>query len=160
LCCEVWGLSNDISIGCRSLTCLKLHGCRELTNQGVAKFARNCTGLKKLSASSCMFDAGAMNTILDHCTALKEFSVKQFKGLNDFANPIGPGAVGSSLKSICLKELINGQCFGPLIVDSKKEGDIDEICQCGSVVAGGVWFWGRERDGSLCLKRRSVKKFG
>jgi hypothetical protein len=143
-------LNNDalvlISIRCWSLTCLKLRGCHELTNQGVAEFAKNCTGLKKLSAGSCMFGVGAMNAILDHCTALKEFPVKQLKGLNDSTDPIGLGAAGSSLKFICLKELINGQCFGPLIVGSKKEGDIDEICQCGSVGHLPVWFRGGRRS--------------
>jgi hypothetical protein len=109
-----------ISIQCRSLTRLKLRGCRELTDEGVAEFAKNCKGLKKLSAGSCMFGARAMNAILDHCTALEELSVKRLRGLNDAAEPIGPGAAASSLKSICLKELINGQCFGPLIIGSKK----------------------------------------
>jgi hypothetical protein len=90
----------------------------------------------------------SLNTILDHYTALEELSVKRLRGLNDSADPIGPDTAVSSLKSIYLKELINGQtgqCFEPLIV--------------GSVVAGGVWFLVRERDGSLCLKRRSMKKF-
>ncbi|KAF6170804.1 hypothetical protein GIB67_015756 [Kingdonia uniflora] len=33
---------------------------------------------------------------------------------------IGAGVAAGSLKTICLKELNNGQCFGPLIVGSKK----------------------------------------
>ncbi|KAE8037205.1 hypothetical protein FH972_009814 [Carpinus fangiana] len=44
-----------ILIRCQSLTCLKLHGCRELTDQGFAEFAKNYKGLKKLTASSCVF---------------------------------------------------------------------------------------------------------
>ncbi|KAG5585519.1 hypothetical protein H5410_045953 [Solanum commersonii] len=35
------------------------------------------------------------------------------------AEPIGPGVAGGSLRVICLKELYNGQCFGPLIIGSK-----------------------------------------
>lgn len=109
-----------ISIRCRSLTRVKLRGCRELTDQGMGVFAENCKGLKKLSCGSCMLGARAMNAILDHCTALEELSVKRLRGLNDGSEPIGPGAAASSLKSICLKELVNGQCFGPLIAGSKK----------------------------------------
>ncbi|KAB1214779.1 F-box protein SKIP2 [Morella rubra] len=105
---------------CRSLTRLKLRGCRELTDRGMEEFAQNCKGLKKLSCGSCMFGARAMNAVLDHCTALEELSVKRLRGLHDAALPIGPGAAASSLKSISLKELINGQCFGPLIIGSKK----------------------------------------
>lgn len=109
-----------ISIRCRSLTSVKLRGCRELTDLGMAAFAQNCKGLKKLSCGSCMFGAKAMNAVLDHCTSLEELSVKRLRGLHDAAEPIGPGAAASSLKSICLKELINGQSFGPLIIGSKK----------------------------------------
>ncbi|XP_041025205.1 F-box protein SKIP2 [Juglans microcarpa x Juglans regia] len=109
-----------ISLRCPSLTRLKLRGCRELSDRGMELFAQNCKGLKKLSCGSCMFGAGAMNAILDHCTALEELSVKRLRGLHDAADPIGPGAAASSLKSICLKDLINGQCFGPLIIGSKK----------------------------------------
>lgn len=109
-----------ISIRCRSLTSVKLRGCRELTDLGMAAFAQNCKGLKKLSCGSCMFGAKAMNAVLDHCTALEELSVKRLRGLHDSAEPIGPGAAASSLKSICLKELVHGQNFGPLIVGSKK----------------------------------------
>lgn len=109
-----------ISIRCQRLTRLKLRGCRELTDQGIVEFAKNCKGLKKLSAGSCMFGARAMNAVLEHCTVLEELSVKRLRGLQDGAEPIGPGAAASSLKSICLKELINGQCFGPLIIGSKR----------------------------------------
>lgn len=62
-----------------------------------------------------------MNALLDNCSSLEELSVKRLRGINDglSAEPIGPGAAASSLKSICLKELYNGQCFGPLIIGSK-----------------------------------------
>ncbi|KAK4601839.1 hypothetical protein RGQ29_011093 [Quercus rubra] len=42
-----------ISIRCRSLTSVKLRGCREFTDLGMAAFAQNCKGLKKLSCGSC-----------------------------------------------------------------------------------------------------------
>ncbi|XP_042495487.1 F-box protein At1g47056-like [Macadamia integrifolia] len=110
-----------ISLRCRNLTRLKLRACRELTDAGMAAFAINCKGLKKLSCGSCTFGAKGMNAVLDHCSSLEELSVKRLRGLTDgsAAKPIGPGVAASSLKSICIKELYNGQCFGPLIIGSK-----------------------------------------
>ncbi|KAK9990636.1 hypothetical protein SO802_025621 [Lithocarpus litseifolius] len=109
-----------ISIRCRSLTSVKLRGCRELTDLGKVHFAQNCKDLKKLSYGSCMFGAKAMNAVLDHCTTLEELSVKHLCSLHDLAEPIGPGTTASSLKSICLKELVHDQNFAPLIVGLKK----------------------------------------
>ncbi|OVA15897.1 Leucine-rich repeat [Macleaya cordata] len=110
-----------ISLKCRNLTRLKLRACRELTDSGMASFAKNCKGLKKLSCGSCTFGAKGMNAVLDHCKDLEELSVKRLRGITDgsAAEPIGPGLAASSLKTICLKELYNGQCFGPLIAGSK-----------------------------------------
>ncbi|KAA8531660.1 hypothetical protein F0562_006623 [Nyssa sinensis] len=110
-----------ISLQCHKITRLKLRGCRELTDVGMAAFAKNCKGLKKFSCGSCMFGAKGMNALLDHCSSLEELSVKRLRGINDgvATEPIGPGVAASSLKTICLKELYNGQCFGPLIVGSK-----------------------------------------
>jgi len=112
-----------ISLHCRNLTRLKLRACRELTDAGMAVFARNCKGLKKLSCGSCTFGAKGMNAILDNCSSLEELTVKRLRGITDGAapaEPIGPGAAATSLKTIYLKELYNGQCFGPLIIGSKK----------------------------------------
>lgn len=111
-----------ISLHCRNLTRLKLRACRELTDAGMAVFARNCKGLKKLSCGSCTFGAKGMNAILDNCSSLEELTVKRLRGITDGAapaEPIGPGAAATSLKTIYLKELYNGQCFGPLIIGSK-----------------------------------------
>ncbi|KAF2309776.1 hypothetical protein GH714_005047 [Hevea brasiliensis] len=110
-----------ISFRCRNLTRLKLRSCRDVTDAGMAAFANNCKGLKKLSCGSCTFGAKGMNAILDNCVALEELSVKRLRGITDgaAAEPIGPGLAASSLKTICLKELYNGQCFGPLIIGSK-----------------------------------------
>nr|XP_016458494.1 PREDICTED: F-box protein SKIP2-like [Nicotiana tabacum] len=109
-----------ISLRCVNLTRLKLRGCRDVTDVGMSAFAKNCKSLKKFSCGSCMFGAKGMNALLDHCSTLEELSVKRLRGINDgfAADPIGPGAAASSLKSICLKELYNGQCFGPLIIGS------------------------------------------
>ncbi|CAH1421155.1 unnamed protein product [Lactuca virosa] len=110
-----------ISLRCLNLTRLKLRGCREITDVGMAALAKNCKGLKKFSCGSCMFGAKGMNALLDNCSSLEELSVKRLRGINDgvTAEPIGPGAAAKSLKTVCLKELYNGQFFGPLISGAK-----------------------------------------
>ncbi|KAB2626502.1 F-box protein SKIP2-like [Pyrus ussuriensis x Pyrus communis] len=108
-----------ISIRCRNLTRLKLRGCREITDLGMTAFAQNCKGLKKLSYGSCLFGAKAMNAVFEHCPALEELSVKRLHGVHDGSELIGDKIASSSLKSITLRQILNGQCFGPLIVGSK-----------------------------------------
>ncbi|XP_022715225.1 F-box protein At1g47056-like [Durio zibethinus] len=128
----------QISERCRNLTRLKLRACRELTDTGMSAFAKNCRGLKKLSCGSCTFGAKGMNAVLDNCPALEELSVKRLRGLTDglAVEPIGPGVAAKALKTISLKELYNGQCFGPLIIGAKNlkslklfrcSGDWDKI---------------------------------
>lgn len=127
-----------ISEKCQNLTRLKLRACRELTDTGMSSFAKNCKGLKKLSCGSCTFGAKGMNAVLDNCSTLEELSVKRLRGITDGAEPIGPGVAASSLKTICLKELYNGQLFGPLIIGAKNlrtlklfrcSGDWDKLLQ-------------------------------
>ncbi|KAL8473031.1 hypothetical protein ACS0TY_030032 [Phlomoides rotata] len=110
-----------ISLRCYNLTRLKLRGCREVTDIGMLALATHCKSLRKFSCGSCMFGAKGMNELLNNCSSLEELSVKRLRGINDgfAAETIGPGMAASSLKSITLKELYNGQCFGPLIVGSK-----------------------------------------
>ncbi|KAG2666274.1 hypothetical protein I3760_15G050300 [Carya illinoinensis] len=129
-----------ISLKCRNLTRLKLRACRELTDGGMEGFAKNCKGLKKLSCGSCTFGAKGMKAVLDNCSALEELSVKRLRSITDgaAAEPIGPGVAASSLKTICLKELYNGHCFGPVIIGAKNlrtlklikcPGDWDKLLQ-------------------------------
>ncbi|XP_007047382.2 PREDICTED: F-box protein SKIP2 [Theobroma cacao] len=108
-----------ISIRCQNLTRLKLRGCREISDEGMSAFAQSSKNLRKLSCGSCMFGAKALNAVLDYCKNLEELSVKRLRGIHDGAEPIGPGAAASSLKMICLKELVNGQSFEPLVIGSK-----------------------------------------
>ncbi|CAA0816262.1 F-box protein [Striga hermonthica] len=110
-----------ISLRCRNLTRLKLRGCREISDLGMLALATNCKYLRKFSCGSCMFGAKGMNALLENCSSLEELSIKRLRGLNDgyAAELIAPGVAASSLKSITLKELYNGQCFGPLIIGSK-----------------------------------------
>ncbi|GAB2279622.1 Putative VIER F-box protein 2 [Dionaea muscipula] len=135
-----------VSLGCRHLTRLKLRGCRKFSDLGIAAFAQNCKTLKKLSCGSCDFGTKGLNSVLEHCSMLEELSIKRLRGLNDHgglaafpvAEPISPGLGAKSLRSICLKELYNGQVFGPLIVGAKNlralklikcMGDWDSVLQ-------------------------------
>eukprot|EP01018_Ginkgo_biloba_P006868 Gb_13260 [translate_table: standard] len=107
-----------VGIYCKNLRKLKLKACRALSDLGIEEFAKWSTSLKKLSCGSCTFGSKGMNAILKHCIGLEELSVKRLRGLAEgTAELIGPGCV--KLRRICLKELYNGQCFGPLIAGSK-----------------------------------------
>ncbi|XP_010556431.1 PREDICTED: putative F-box/LRR-repeat protein 8 [Tarenaya hassleriana] len=110
-----------ISERCQNLTRLKLRACRDVSDVGMAAFSENCKGLKKLSCGSCAFRAKGMNAVLDNCSSLEELTVKRLRGIADgaAAEAIGPGAAAASLKTICLKELYNGQCFAPLLIAAK-----------------------------------------
>ncbi|VVB18224.1 unnamed protein product [Arabis nemorensis] len=112
-----------ISVRCLNLTRVKLRGCREITDLGMEEFARNCRNLKKVSVGSCNFGAKGVNSMLKHCKLLEELSVKRLRGIHEAAELIQlPGAgsgSSSSLRSICLKELVNGQVFEPLVVSTK-----------------------------------------
>ncbi|CAN1191190.1 F-box protein SKIP2 [Linum perenne] len=108
-----------ISVKCPNLTRLKLRGCREITDHGMAAFAQHCRSLKKFSCGSCSFGAKGMNAVLENCTSLEELSIKRLRGIHDGTDLIGVGAAAPSLKSICLKELVNGQSFEPLVIGAK-----------------------------------------
>ncbi|MQM20788.1 hypothetical protein Taro_053817 [Colocasia esculenta] len=132
-----------ISARCPGLTRLKLRACREVTDTGMTTLAKNCLRLRKLSCGSCTFGSKGINAVLAHCPLLEELSVKRLRGLTD--EPVGgpsvfaaSGAALSALRTICLKELYNGQCFGPLIAGSPNlrtlklfrcSGDWDKLFQ-------------------------------
>lgn len=110
-----------ISQRCVNLTRLKLRSCKEITDDGIEAFSRSCSSsFKKLSVGSCSFGPKGLNSVLENCWALEELSVKRLRGIttDGLLNPIGPGRA-NGLKVVCLKELYNGQCFGPLIVGSR-----------------------------------------
>lgn len=129
----------SISLRCGNLVRLKLRACRELTDDGIAGFAENCRSLRKFSCGSCSFGAKGLNAVLKNCEFLEELSVKRLRGITNgaAAEPIRPGKVGAAaLKTICLKDLYNAQCFGQLIAASKNlkilkvfrcSGDWDEL---------------------------------
>ncbi|KAL0904563.1 hypothetical protein M5K25_026690 [Dendrobium thyrsiflorum] len=104
---------------CPNLTRLKLRACRELTEAGMYVLAKHCPNLRKLSCGSCNFGARGVEAVLRGCLLLEELSIKRLRGLNEAAGVGGNIVVSSSsLRSICLKELYNGQCFGPVIASS------------------------------------------
>ncbi|CAH8335601.1 unnamed protein product [Eruca vesicaria subsp. sativa] len=105
-----------ISVRCLNLTRVKLRGCREITDLGMVEFAKNCGNLKKFSVGSCNFGARGVNAMLENCKALEELSVKRLRGIHEAAEMIRGS---SSLRSICLKELVNGQVFEPLVANTK-----------------------------------------
>ncbi|KAJ8770615.1 hypothetical protein K2173_021262 [Erythroxylum novogranatense] len=109
-----------ISVLCRKITRLKLHGCRQITDLGMAVLAQNCKSLKKVSFGSCTFGAKGMNAVLDQCSALEELSIKRLRGIYNGNELIRPSAAASSLKSICLKDLVNGQIYEPLVIGCKE----------------------------------------
>lgn len=152
-----------ISVHCRKLTRLKLRGCRDVTDYGMVAFAKNCGTLKKLSCGSCAFGAKGVNGFLDYCTVLEEISIKRLRGINDGEENIGPGlAAASSLKSICLKELVYGQCFESLIIGAKNLKTLKIIRCLGDwdKVLGKI---GKEKSASLIevhLERLQVSDAG
>ncbi|OIV97909.1 hypothetical protein TanjilG_12666 [Lupinus angustifolius] len=113
-----------ISLWCRNLTRLKLRGCREITEAGMVGLANNCKNLKKLSCGSCIFGAKGVYALIEHCNSLEELSIIRLRGVDDDISTgivdNGVVSVPSSLKSICLKELVNGRSFEPLIIGAKK----------------------------------------
>ncbi|XP_047311977.1 F-box protein SKIP2-like [Impatiens glandulifera] len=126
----------QISLRCQNLSRLKLRGCRELTDVGLAAFSKNTKYLKKFSTGSCLFGVKGMNAVLENCKYLEELSIKRHHGVLE---PVSPDFIASdSLKTICFREIYNGHCFGPLIIGAKNlkrlkilrcMGDWDRIFQ-------------------------------
>ncbi|RWW33404.1 hypothetical protein GW17_00001892 [Ensete ventricosum] len=107
-----------IASRCPNLTRLKLRACRTVTDAGMAAVADRCPGLRKLSVGSCTFGSKGIEAVVRGCALLEELSIKRLRGLPD-ATVIGDVVVkAASLRSVCLKELYNGQCFSRLIAGS------------------------------------------
>lgn len=120
-----------IASRCPNLLSLKLRACRDLTDAGMAAVARHCPGLRKLSVGSCCFGARGIDVVLQGCLLLEELSVKRLRGLHDLAAISVPAAGANSLRSVCLKDLYNGQCFAPLIASSPYLKTLKLICCSG-----------------------------
>ncbi|WOL15205.1 F-box protein [Canna indica] len=102
-----------------ALSRLKLRACRRVTNDGMAVVAQHCPALRRLSCASCSFGIAGIYTVLRGCPLLEDLSIKRLRGLSN-ATPqaVGLEVSSSVLRSICLKELYNAQCFASLIAGS------------------------------------------
>ncbi|CAL9760541.1 unnamed protein product [Musa acuminata subsp. burmannicoides] len=107
-----------IAVRCPNLTRLKLRACRAVTDAGMASVAKHCPGLRKLSVGSCTFGSSGIEAIVRGCALLEELSIKRLRGLPDTFATEGAVVGAASLRSMCLKELYNGQCLAPLIAGS------------------------------------------
>ncbi|KAG6571231.1 F-box protein, partial [Cucurbita argyrosperma subsp. sororia] len=105
---------------------------------GIATFASNCKTLKKFSCSSCALGAKSINALLKNSSTLEELSLKGLRGVIAGTEPIVPGVAAASLKSILLKDLVDGLSLTPLIMGSKNlkalkiircQGNWDELFQ-------------------------------
>ncbi|RYR17365.1 hypothetical protein Ahy_B03g062136 isoform A [Arachis hypogaea] len=92
-----------ILLRCVNLTWLKLRGCREITEAGMAAVGKNCKALKKLSCASCLFSIKGINAVVSRCQGLEELFVKRLRGAHNGEEVVGSGT--TSVTSVCLKEI-------------------------------------------------------
>ncbi|KAG6468054.1 F-box protein SKIP2-like [Zingiber officinale] len=127
-----------IAARCPNLTRLKLRSCRAITDAGMAAVAEQCSVLRKLSVGSCTFGFKGIEAVVRGCSVLEELSIKRLRGLPFAigASTSGDEIIGSaSLRSLCLKELIHGLCFAPLIFGSSNLKTL-KLNRC-----SGDWDW-------------------
>ncbi|KAL4328259.1 hypothetical protein AHAS_Ahas13G0182200 [Arachis hypogaea] len=84
----------------------------------MAAVGENCKALKKLSCASCVFGIKGINAVVSRCQGLEELSVKRLHGAHDGKEVVGSGT--TSVTFFCLKEIVNGQSFAPLMIGSKR----------------------------------------
>ncbi|XP_029144819.1 F-box/LRR-repeat protein 16-like [Arachis hypogaea] len=92
-----------ISLRCVNLMWLKLRGCHEIMEVGMAAVGENYKALKKLSCASCVFGIKGINAIVSRCQGLEELSVKRLRGAHDVEEVVGSGT--TSVTSVYLKEI-------------------------------------------------------
>ncbi|KAJ3679511.1 hypothetical protein LUZ60_017522 [Juncus effusus] len=124
-----------ISSKLQRLTRLKLRSCRQLTERGISNLASNCTFLKKISCASITFGPNSLACILSSCPLIEDISLKRLKGLNPEPQEKWKNGFSgsSSLKSICMKDLYNAQCFVPYISACKNLRTV-KVLRC-----SGMW---------------------
>ncbi|KAJ7542573.1 hypothetical protein O6H91_09G001400 [Diphasiastrum complanatum] len=104
---------------CRHLQKIRLKGCKTITDNGLAEFAKACSSLKKFSCRSCQFGTKGLNALLGQCSLLEELTVKRLHGLEQEGKEfVGIGT--NRIKRICLKEIANAHLFTPLIAGSPR----------------------------------------
>ncbi|ONK78957.1 uncharacterized protein A4U43_C01F1410 [Asparagus officinalis] len=85
----------------------------------MAALASNCRSLRKFSCGSCTFGVKGVDAVLRGCPLLEEISIKRLRGSADAVGDlVGPSAIAKNLRSVCLKELYDGEYFGRMIVES------------------------------------------
>ncbi|XP_015939281.1 F-box/LRR-repeat protein 16-like [Arachis duranensis] len=92
-----------ISLWCVNLMWLKLHGCCEIMEVGMAAVGENYKALKKLSCASCVFGIKGINAVVSRCQGLEELSVKRLHGAHDGEEVVGFGT--TLVTSVYLKEI-------------------------------------------------------
>ncbi|XP_015973429.1 F-box protein At1g47056-like [Arachis duranensis] len=136
-----------ILLRCVNLTWLKLRGCCEITEAGMAAVGENWKALKKLSCASCVFGIKGINAVASRCQDLEELSVKRLRG----------EVVGSemtSVTSVSLKEIVNGQSFAPVMIGSKRLRSLKVRLRSLKVIGylGGIGMTPLRRLGTSTLR--------
>ncbi|PWA66074.1 VIER F-box protein 2 [Artemisia annua] len=103
-----------------NLTRLKLCGCDQLTDSGMAAFSKNCTKLKEFSCAFCSFSELGLFELLDNRSQLEVLSVERlgFPEREVLSSPPKLHAT-KALKVIKLKQVYRERLFIPLISVSK-----------------------------------------
>ncbi|KAG0493375.1 hypothetical protein HPP92_004369 [Vanilla planifolia] len=116
----LWLLSRRDALTSRALSFVLVVSSRRLA---WPRWLKYCPNLRKLSCGSCNFGSRGIDAVLRGCLLLEELSIKRLRGLTEATGDsvgVGLGFSSCSLRSVCLKELYNGQCFGPVILGSPK----------------------------------------
>ncbi|CAI5931250.1 unnamed protein product [Closterium sp. NIES-64] len=68
---------DTIARQCVYLRKLKLKNCRQITDDGMERFAQACPELRKFSCGSCGFGLRGLNALLNGCIHLEDLTVKR-----------------------------------------------------------------------------------
>ncbi|CAI5980566.1 unnamed protein product [Closterium sp. NIES-65] len=115
---------DTIARQCVYLRKLKLKNCRQITDDGMERFAQACPELRKFSCGSCGFGLRGLNALLNGCMHLEDLTVKrslhpslpkdrvtQIPHVSDSLSP----PANLSLKRLCLKDQRQSHIWVPLL---------------------------------------------
>ncbi|CAI5987573.1 unnamed protein product [Closterium sp. NIES-65] len=115
---------DTIARQCVYLRKLKLKNCRQITDDGMERFAQACPELRKFSCGSCGFGLRGLNALLNGCIHLEDLTVKrslhpslpkdrvtQIPHVSDSLSP----PANLSLKRLCLKDQRQSHIWVPLL---------------------------------------------
>ncbi|THU69920.1 hypothetical protein C4D60_Mb08t19500 [Musa balbisiana] len=103
---------------CPALAHLKLRACHRVTDLGMSALASHCPALRRFACSSCSFGPAGIDAVLRGCPLLEDLSFKRLRGLADAVPQAVCFPASSALRSVCLKDLYNAQCFTSVIAGS------------------------------------------